>query len=133
MLDEYSSYMRGELHLGWSPICGKWCLVHIEPVRITNDLGMFEGKLSRLAFYMGGKEIFSYTAEDLSKFGLERKVSTFGNKSRGQFIIHEIEQIPGTNDYVLPIEKIGDDLTVPEKLLFDITTGKIFTNPMPFK
>jgi hypothetical protein len=72
LLDEYPAYMRGELYLGASPITGKCCLVHLEPERITsnNDFKKL-GKISRLAFYMGGKELVAYSGEDLDKMGLK--------------------------------------------------------------
>ena len=66
--------MRGELYLGWSPLAGKWYVVHVEPQRITsNDDYRKLGRVSRLAFYMGGKKIHSYSQEDLDKMGLQRK------------------------------------------------------------
>jgi hypothetical protein len=77
LVDEYPVYMRGELYLGWDPIAGKWCLVHLEPERISSN-NDFEklGKVSRLAFYMGGKEIMAYTGKELAEMGLKQKVQT---------------------------------------------------------
>ena len=134
LLDEYSVYMRGELFLGWSPIAGKYCLVHVEPERITsnNDYRKL-GKVSCLAFYMGGKEIFAYTGEDLEKLGLRRKVQTLVHRQRGQFMIHQIRQIPHTNHYVLEIEKTTEQGKDTETLLLDITTGKIFREELKKK
>ena len=127
LLDEYPVYMRGELHLGWSPTAGKWCLVHLEPERITsNDDFRKLGKVSRLAFYMGGKSIRAYTGQDLKKMGLKRKVQTLVHKQPGQFMVHGICQIPRTNSYVLKIEKISKDRSGTETILLDVTTGRSF-------
>jgi hypothetical protein len=128
LLDEYPIYMRGELYLGWSPTAGKWCLVHLEPERITSN-NDFEklGKASRLAFYMGGKSIVAYTGQDLEKMGLKRKVQTLVHKQPGQFMVHGICQIPRTNSYVLKIEKISEKRNETETILLDVTTGKQFS------
>ncbi len=133
LLDEYPVYMRGELYLGWSPIAGKWCLVHLEPERITsNDDFRKIGQVSRLAFFMGGKNIGAYTSQDLEKMGLKRRVQTLIHKQPGQFIVQGICQIPMTNSYVLKIEKISEKPNEIETLLLDVTTGKIFS-PEPEK
>ncbi len=133
LLDEYPVYMRGELYLGWSPTAGKWCLVHLEPERITSN-NDFEklGKASRLAFYMGGKSIVAYTGQDLEKMGLKHKVQTLVHKQPGQFMVLGICQIPKANSYVLKIEKISEKANETETLLLDVTTGKIFS-PEPEK
>lgn len=126
LLDEYSLYMRGSLYLGWTPLAGKWCLVHVEPARVTSDTDYRNmGKITRLAFYMGGKELYSYTSEDLQKIGLERKVAHLQNRIPGSFIVHGIEQIPCTNYYVFSVE-VTNKSGNPEKVTFDITTGKLY-------
>jgi len=126
LLDEYPVYMRGELYLGWSPILGKWSLVHLEPARVSSDIDFQNmGKVTRLAFYSGGKEIFSYSAEDLRKLGLERKVAHLKNNLNGSFIVHGIEQIPSTNNYVFVMEKTVNNSSKTERIVLDITTGKI--------
>jgi hypothetical protein len=134
LLDEYPVYMRGELLLGRSPIIGKWCLVHLEPERITNNDEVWtkSGKTSRLVFYMGGKELCTYTRKDLEKMGLKARMQTLMYKRPGQFLVHGICQIPRTNHYVLKIDRIVKAGGDPETLLLDITTGKIF-KPEPKK
>ncbi len=129
LLEEYPLYMRGELYLGGSPITGKWCLVHLEPERITsnNDFKKL-GKISRLAFYMGGKELVAYSGEDLEKMGLKDRVQTLVYRHAGQFMVLGIQQVPLTNHYVFVIEKIGDREKGTETTRFDITTGKPFGN-----
>ena len=128
IMDEYPVYMRGQLFLGRSPIAGKWCLVHLEPKRVQSDIDYLNiGKISRLTFYMGGEQVFSYTTEDLLKFGLRNHVSGLQNHNLGEFMVHGIEQIPLSNYYVLTIEKTTLQGKT-EKILFDITTGKIFTD-----
>src|SRR5438552_3365315 len=109
LLDEYPVYMRGELHLGWSPTLGKYCLVHVEPERITsnNDLAKI-GKVSCLSFYMGGKELAAYAVKDLEKMGLKDKVQTLVYRHAGQFMVVGIQQVAGTNDYVFVIEKVAE-------------------------
>ena len=120
--------MRGELYLGWSPLAGKWYVVHVEPQRITsNDDYRKLGRVSRLAFYMGGKKIHSYSQEDLDKMGLQRKVQTLVHRQTGQFLVRGIRQIPRTNHYVFVIEKISANGHEPVALHLDITTGKTAT------
>lgn len=128
LVDEYPLYMRGELYLGWSPITGKWCLVHLEPERITSN-NDFEkvGKLSRLAFYMGGKDIIAYAGKDLEKMGLKKKVQTLVYRRPGQFMVHGIQQVPGTNHYVFVIERTAEKGNGTETISLDITTGKVFS------
>lgn len=126
LLDEYPVYMRGELYLGWSPILGKWSLVHLEPARVSSDIDFQNmGKVTRLAFYLGGKEIFSYSSEDLRKLGLERRVAHLKNNLNGSFIVHGIEQIPSTNKYDFVMEKTVNNSSKTEKIFLDITTGKV--------
>ena len=126
LLDEYPVFMRGELFLGWSPLAGKWCLVHLEPERIrSNDDYTKLGKVSRLTFYMGGKKLHAYSGEELEKMGLKRKVQTLVYRQPGQFLVHGIRQVPRTNHYVFVIEKNGAPGNNPEEILLDITTGKI--------
>jgi hypothetical protein len=127
LLDEYPVYMRGELYLGWSPIAGKYCLVHVEPERITsNDDSRKIGKVSRLAFYMGGTELFAYTRENLEKMGFQQKVQTLVHRQPGQYLVHGIRQISGTNHYVFELEKTVEAGKETETLMLDITTGKVF-------
>jgi hypothetical protein len=126
LLDEYPVYMRGDLYLGWSPILGKWGVVHLEPARVTSDIDINRGSVTRLAFYMGGKEIFSYSQDDLQKLGLERKVVHLNYNRNGSFMAHGIEQIPGTNNYVFVLERTVNNSSNTERILLDITTGKAF-------
>jgi hypothetical protein len=129
LVDEYPVYMRGELYLGWTPIAGKWCLVHLEPERITSNSDFEKlGKVSRLAFYMGGKEIMAYTGKDLEEMGLKQKVQTLVYRQRGQFVVDGIQQVPGTNHYVFVIEKSTEKGNGTETISLDITTGKTFSD-----
>jgi len=128
LLDEYPIYMRGMLFLGWSPIAGKWCLVHLEPERVTSNDDLRKiGKVSRLTFYMGGELIRTYTNQDLENMGLTNCVQTLVHKQPGQFMVHGICQIPRTNSYVLKIEKISEKGNETETILLDVTTGKQFS------
>src|SRR5262245_22212626 len=118
LLDEYPVYMRGELYLGWSPILGKWSLVHLEPAKVSSDIDFDNmGKVTRLAFYSGGKELFSYSSEDLQKLGLERRVTQLRNNRNGSFIVHGVEQVPGTNNYVFALEKTVNNSSATESIL----------------
>ncbi|MEM7601690.1 MAG: hypothetical protein AAF357_09770 [Verrucomicrobiota bacterium] len=114
LIDEYPVFMRGELFLEWSPIRGKWCLVHVEPVRITDESEFSKiGLISRLRFFMGGKELRTYSSDDLEELGLRRMPSFEG-----------ISQIPSTNRYVFKMWKFKG---VPERagfVAFDVTTGQ---------
>lgn len=129
LVDEYPVYMRGELYLGWDAIAGKWCLVHLEPERITsnNDFAKV-GKVSRLAFYTGGREIMAYTGKDLEEMGLKQKVQTFAYRQRGQFMVRGIQQVPGTNHYVFVIEKTSEKGNGTETISLDVNTGKTFSD-----
>jgi hypothetical protein len=129
LLNEYPVYMRGDLFLGWSPTGSKWCLVHLEPERITKNDEIWTklGKISCLVFYARGKEIRTYTGKDLEKMGLKRRVYKHIYKRPGEFVVHGICQIPCTNHYVLKIDRIKKAGSDPETILLDITTGKIFT------
>jgi hypothetical protein len=129
LLDEYPVYMRGELYLGGSPITGKMCLVHLELERITsnNDFKKL-GKISRLAFYMGGKDLVAYSGEDLEKMGLKDRVQMLVYRHAGQFMVLGIQQVPLTNHYVFVIEKIAEKGKGTETICFDITTGKPLEN-----
>lgn len=131
LLDEYPLYMRGELYIGGSPITGKSCLVHLEPERITsnNDFKKL-GKISRLAFYMGGKELVAYTGEDLEKMGLKDRVQTLVYRHAGQFMVIGIRQVPLTNHYVFVIEKTAEKGNGTETISFDITSGKLFRDDL---
>jgi hypothetical protein len=131
LLDEYPLYMRGTLYLGWSPLKAKWCLIHVEPAQILNDIYGNSGKVTHLVFYMGGKEIVSYSDADLQQYGLMKNVATLQDGAPGQFIIQGVEQIPLTNNYVFTIEKLAQNKKGTEKLLFDITTGKLFESAAP--
>jgi hypothetical protein len=124
LLDEYPVYMLGELHLGWSPIVGKWSVVHLEPARVSSDIDANIGRVTRLAFHSGGKEILSYSAEQLRALGLERRVTHLRNNLNGSFTVHGIEQIAGTNTYVFVIEKTVDNSSSTERISLDITTGR---------
>ena len=125
-IDEYPAYMRGELFLGWSPLLGKYCLVQLEPERITsvNDFSK-AGKISRLAFYAGGAELASYTGDDLRALGLDKRCPSLGNNMAGHFMVCGIEQVPMTNHYVFTIKKTVLKQHATEVLHFDITTGKL--------
>lgn len=129
LLDEYPVFMRGELYLGWSPLAGEWCLVHVEPERIaSNDDYRKLGKVSRLAFYMGGVKLHSYSGEDLGKMGLNRKVQTLVHRQPGQFLVRGIRQVPRTNEYVFVIETTGKPGSDSQKIQLDITTGQALKN-----
>lgn len=122
LIDEYPIYMRGELFLGWSPIVGGWAVVHLEPLRITSNNDYHKiGKVSRLAFYIKGKELKIYTQEDLTNLGLNKHTGRL-SASRN-FTVQGIKQIPRTNHYVFQVTKMNAERK-EEILSFDITTGE---------
>ncbi|MDA7916217.1 hypothetical protein N9B94_03185 [Verrucomicrobia bacterium] len=127
LLDEYPVFMRGKLYLGWSPLAGKICLVQVCPERITsNDDWNKLSKISRLAFYMGGKETLSYTRKELEEMGLTNKVAHLAHSGAGYYLIHGIRQVPRSNHYGLAIER---NITGGrETIMLDITTGKTLAN-----
>jgi len=129
LLEEFPVYMRGDVFLGWSPLAGKWVVVHVEPTRITgNDDWLKLGAVSRLAFYMGGMKTQSYSDADLEQMGLKQKVQTLAQKRADNFVVRGIRQIPRTNHYVFVIERTAVNGGDSEEIRFDITTGKKFRN-----
>ena len=56
--------------------------------------------------------------------GLKHKVDTLVYRQRGQFMVHGIQQVPGTNHYVFRIEKTSEKGNGTETISLDITTGK---------
>jgi len=125
-LNGYPFYMRGQLFLGWSPLKGQWCVIHLEPMRIENNKEVLTkiGRSSKLAFYMGGQKLISYSNSDIESFGLNRRVNEITNKRHGDYTVNGIKQIPGTNNYVFEVE--GYDASGSYFVLkFDITTGKV--------
>jgi hypothetical protein len=109
LLDSYPWYALEKLTLGWSPTAGK-----VAVMARGGPTG------SELSFHLGGKQLASYTVEDLSKLGVEvglRRGPT-GAVSHAEFRAVGYEQVPGTNDYRFVIETRG------ERLAFDILTGK---------
>jgi hypothetical protein len=128
LVDEYPVYMYGDLYLEWSPLAGKWCLVHLEPARMTSDIDLGNsGRVSHLVFYMGGRELARYNTQDLGNIGLDRRVITLQYANQGQFMVTGISQVPATNDYVFLVRKIDSGGKIVE-VAFDVTTGKIFSN-----
>ena len=126
LLDQYPLYMRGQLYLGWNPLAGKWCIVQVEPERITSENDMMKvGKVSRLVFYMGGKELASYGADDLSQMGLRQQVSTLVYHIPGQFLVRGIQQVPLTDQYTFVVERTAEAGT--EIISLSITTGKVLS------
>jgi len=126
LLDEYPVYMRGELFLAWSPSSGQWSLVHLELARVWSEFDIDDmGKVSRLAFYLGGRLIADHSPEELRQLGLERRVTHLGNQRIGHFTVLGIEQVASTNRYVFVMETINR-LGRAERIRLDITTGKAF-------
>lgn len=124
VLDTYPIYMRGRLILGWSPIVGKWSLVHLEPVRITsNDDRDKVGKLESLRFNIGGTHLKTYTGAGLQSLGLESEVSTLEHGRPGDFLVRGIAQVSGTNAYHLVVA-FNDAAGKRGEVRFDITSGE---------
>ena len=103
LLETYDWYARG-VTLGWSPTAGKVAV-------------MARRNGAELSFYLGGKLLASYTADDLGKLGVE--VTKRQNPGGPVFRVVGCEQVPGTNDYDFVIESKG------KRLAFDILTGKL--------
>ena len=103
LLETYDWYARG-VTLGWSPIAGKVAV-------------MARRNGAELSFYLGGKQLATYTADDLGKLGVE--VAKRQNPGGPVFRVVGCEQVPGTSDYDFVIESKG------KRLAFDILTGKL--------
>lgn len=126
LVDRYPFYLRGTLHLGWSPRAGTWCVVQVEPLRITDDRDWrLAGTLGGLSFHCGGKTIKRYARPELEAMGLVRQVRTLVYKRPNEFMVRGIEQVQNTNDYVLAIDRIAqlDGAGTPVELRLDILTG----------
>lgn len=124
VLDRYPTFMRGQQFLGWDPVNGKWCVVHLMPVRITPQNGMREmGQVEGLTFYAGGKRLATYSRSQLNAFGLRRQVAHLGNRLPGDFMVRGIEQVPATNTYLFTFDVNGAD-GKPVKLRFKIASGE---------
>src|SRR5947207_8083779 len=70
----------------------------------------------------------AYTGKDLDDMGLKHKVQTLVYRQRGQFMVHGIQQVPGTNHYVFVIEKTTEKGNGTETISLDVTTGKKFSD-----
>src|SRR5258705_9386040 len=66
--------------------------------------------------------------KELEEMGLKQKVQTLVYRQRGQFMVHGIQQVPGTNHYVFVIEKTTEKGNGIETISLDITTGKTFSD-----
>jgi len=113
LVDSYDWYTRAVI-LGWSPIAGKVAVMALGGTPSSDS-----NKQVEFSFYLGGKFLHSYTAEDLINWGANSWRSSEG---RMDFKVIGAEQIPGTNEYVFSIEIKG------KKLSFDILTGKPYTS-----
>jgi hypothetical protein len=105
LLETYDWYAQDGVTLGWSPTAGRVAV-------------MARRNGAELSFYLGGKLLASYTAEELGKFGVEVARRRVPLPEGAEFRVVGCEQVPGTNDYDFVIESKGKRLT------FDIVTGK---------
>jgi hypothetical protein len=114
LLDTYQWYAPEGVTLGWSPTAGKVAV-------------MARRAGSELSFHLGGKELASYTVEDLAKLGVEvtQMRGPKGPVPRAVFKVVGCEQVPGTNDYDCVIE------SGKARLRFDVLTGKPATRTSP--
>lgn len=108
--DSYNWYTKNGVVLSWSPIAGKVAIMAL------GDDSSAKGPHT-LTFYLGGKELTSYSSQDLKAWGAD----IWQRGGRGAiFTVLGEEQIPGTNEYVFSIAIKG------KKLSFDILTGKLY-------
>jgi len=128
-VDAYATHLRGELLLGWSPLAGKYGVVQIEPVRITDANQWLDvGRVAQLAFYMDGKLLKAYTREQLATLGVERRVIHLDNHLPGDFVVRGVVQLANSNRYALRVEH-NDEGGKPVVVDFDITTGAVVAGP----
>ena len=116
LVDEYNWYTKGELYMGWSPLAGKVALIRLDKEDL--DLKPHGGEILRLVFYLGGNKIRSYDQKQLRNMGLILPVITFYGRE-GDVKVLGVQQIPGTNEYVLSFEKENGEI-----ISFDIVTGE---------
>lgn len=110
IVDHYDWYTRDGVVLAWSPIAGKVAVMALGDAPVADP-----NKQIELRFYLGGKFLKSYTAQDLKGWGADFGYTVYGRRT--SFTVLGQEQIPGTNDYIFSIEIKG------KKLSFDILTG----------
>ncbi len=124
LIQEFQVYMRGELFLAWLPLLGEWTIIQLEPERIrnANDFDK-EGKISRLIFYRGGKQIREYSHQELSAMGLRKHLHSDAPRHLGDFTVQGVMHRP-ENVREFWIKKKTADHAV-ELVRFDVSTGKL--------
>jgi hypothetical protein len=107
LLDTYPWYAREGVTLGWSPTAGKVAV-------------MARRAKAELSFHLGGKELASYTTDDLGKLGFEvvSERGPMGPAPRAVCRVVGCEQVPLTNDYHFVVQA-GET-----QVRFDILTGR---------
>lgn len=123
LIDEYPYYMPGELHVGRCA-ANKWCIVQLEPYEARSDIDPNMFKVARLVFYMGGRQIVSYTFRDLESMGLDKRWAV-ENGIAGSFEVVGIRDIRGDSGaqvfMIRRVDRGGQVVDVP----FELATGKV--------
>lgn len=114
-VDAYDWYNRNGVVLGWSPIAGK-----VAVWRLRQDDSKPDPQRVEFSFYLGGKLLKSYTAQELidrgSKF--QDRLPRLDHAPLDYRVLG-CQQVPGTNDYNFSIE-----LRDGTPIHFDILTGE---------
>ena len=118
LTDRYDWYSKQGLFLGWSPIAGKIAVMSLDKER-----GKPLDQQIEITFYLGGKQLKSYTTSELLTLGarLNRKHTDADEGDGAIFQATGSEQIPGTDEYVFSII-----VSENKKLSFDILTGELY-------
>jgi len=103
LIETYDWYAQGGVRLGWSPAAGKVAV-------------MARRNGAELSFYLGGKPLASYSADDLGRLGVQ--VAKRQDPGGPVFRMVWCEHVPGTNEYDFVIESKG------KRLASDVVTGR---------
>ena len=115
LIDTYPWYSKERVVLGWSPIVGKVAVVSLARQEANDGRGE-----TVVSFYIGGKLLKAYTADELRKAGVQ--IGVGGKRTEGSPVrVIGCEQIYNTNHYVFAIGGEGEG-----KVCFDITTGEVW-------
>lgn len=111
LVDSYDWYAKEGVMLAWSPTTGKVAVMALRGTLSATELD----KQTVLSFYLGGKLLTSYTAQDLKEQGANIVVQ---QRVGSHLAIKAIGVEQQTGEYVFCVEVNGT------KFYFDIHTGK---------
>ena len=124
VIQSYDWYASGGLHLGWSPIAGKWAVMAVHEERAPQLAHQPE-----FSFHLGADRLATYTTADLVALGATLTREEADDSRRADILIKGVEQIPRTNEYVFKV--VVHTADGDREVLFDILTGKPYQRRPP--